>query len=81
VALGSAGLPALINRRGELDRNGRKLEVTEVAFADLIAAAAGLVMGEGSEGIPAVLVKGLSWQAAPCPAASLLRPLEEDLFR
>jgi coenzyme F420-0:L-glutamate ligase/coenzyme F420-1:gamma-L-glutamate ligase len=81
VALGAAGLPALVDRRGEIDRNGRKLEVTEVAFADLIASAAGLVMGEGSEGVPAALLTGLNWSAAPRPADSLLRPLQEDLFR
>jgi coenzyme F420-0:L-glutamate ligase/coenzyme F420-1:gamma-L-glutamate ligase len=81
IALGAAGLPALIDRRGEIDRNGRRLEVTEVAFADLIASAAGLVMGEGAEGVPAALVRGLSWSAAERPATSLLRPVAEDLFR
>jgi coenzyme F420-0:L-glutamate ligase / coenzyme F420-1:gamma-L-glutamate ligase len=81
VALGAAGLPALIDRRGETDRNGRKLEVTEVAFADLLASAAGLVMGEGSEGIPAALLTGLEWSAPARPADSLIRPLQEDLFR
>jgi coenzyme F420-0:L-glutamate ligase / coenzyme F420-1:gamma-L-glutamate ligase len=81
VALGAAGLPALLDRRGETDRNGRKLEVTEVAFADLIASAAGLVMGEGAEGLPAVLVRGLGWSAPANPASTLIRPLQEDLFR
>jgi coenzyme F420-0:L-glutamate ligase / coenzyme F420-1:gamma-L-glutamate ligase len=81
VALGAAGIPSLVDRRGEADRHGRKLEVTEVALADLIAAAAGLVMGEGAEGVPAALLKGLSWSAAPAPASTLLRPLQEDLFR
>jgi coenzyme F420-0:L-glutamate ligase/coenzyme F420-1:gamma-L-glutamate ligase len=81
VALGAAGVPALVDRRGDTDRNGRRLEVTEVAFADLIASAAGLVMGEGAEGVPAALVRGLAWSAAHRPAASLLRPLAEDLFQ
>jgi coenzyme F420-0:L-glutamate ligase/coenzyme F420-1:gamma-L-glutamate ligase len=81
VALGASGLPSLIDRRGEVDRNGRKLEVTEVAFADLIASAAGLMMGEGSEGLPAALLSGLRWSAGDSPASSLLRPLQEDLFR
>jgi coenzyme F420-0:L-glutamate ligase/coenzyme F420-1:gamma-L-glutamate ligase len=70
-----------VDRRGELDRNGRKLEVTEVALADQVACAGGLVMGEGAEGVPAVLLKGLSWSAAPAPASALLRSLREDLFR
>lgn len=81
VALGVAGLPALVDRRGEKDMFGRTLEVTQVAFADAIAAAAGLAMGEGAEGTPAVLARGLAWTAAPTDSRTLLRPLAEDLFR
>ncbi|MGH8295456.1 MAG: coenzyme F420-0:L-glutamate ligase [Steroidobacteraceae bacterium] len=81
VALGAAGLPALLDRRGERDRNGRRLEVTEVALADQLASAAGLLMGEGAEGLPAVAISGIAWSAPPAPARSLIRPLEEDLFR
>lgn len=81
VAIGASGIPGLIDRRGELDRNGRRLEVTQVAVADLLASAAGLLMGEGAEGVPAVLVRGLEWQAANGRAADLVRPLAEDLFR
>lgn len=80
VALGAAGLPALIDRRGEQDMYGRTLEVTQVAFADAVSAAAGLAMGEGAEGTPVVLVQGLAWQAPACPVARLIRPLAEDLF-
>lgn len=81
VALGSAGLPALLDRRGERDREDRRLEMTEVAFADAIAAAAALVMGEAAEGTPVVLVRGLEWHAAERSARALLRPKSEDLFR
>ena len=81
VALGAAGLPSLVDRRGEPDRCGRGMEVTQVALADALAAAAGLVMGEGAEGVPAVLVQGLDWSAPECPAQALIRPLAEDLFR
>jgi coenzyme F420-0:L-glutamate ligase/coenzyme F420-1:gamma-L-glutamate ligase len=81
VALGAAGVPSLWDRRGETDRNGRVLEVTQVAWADAVAAAAGLVMGEGAEGVPAVLVRGLGRPAAARPARALLRPVDEDLFR
>jgi coenzyme F420-0:L-glutamate ligase/coenzyme F420-1:gamma-L-glutamate ligase len=80
VAIGVSGLPALIDRRGEEDRNGRSLEITQVAFADLIAAAGGLATGEAAEGVPAVLVRGLRWNARECAASSLVRPIEEDLF-
>jgi coenzyme F420-0:L-glutamate ligase/coenzyme F420-1:gamma-L-glutamate ligase len=81
VALGASGLPALVDRRGERDRDGRVLEVTQIAFADMIASAAGLVMGEGAESVPAALVRGAVWQADPRPAAALVRPVDEDLFR
>jgi coenzyme F420-0:L-glutamate ligase/coenzyme F420-1:gamma-L-glutamate ligase len=81
VAIGVSGLPALVDRRGQLDRNGRRLEVTQVALADLLASAGGLLSGEGAEGVPAVWVRGLTWEAPERPALSLLRPLEEDLFQ
>ncbi len=81
VAIGSSGLPALIDRRGEQDMYGRTMQVTQVAFADAIAAGAGLVMGEGAEGTPLVLVRGLHWRAPECNTQSLIRPLHEDLFQ
>jgi coenzyme F420-0:L-glutamate ligase / coenzyme F420-1:gamma-L-glutamate ligase len=81
VALGASGLPSLIDRRGEPDRDGRPLEVTQIAFADIVASAAGLAMGEGAEGIPAALIRGAVWPAGSLPASALLRPLSEDLFR
>jgi coenzyme F420-0:L-glutamate ligase / coenzyme F420-1:gamma-L-glutamate ligase len=81
VALGAAGLPALIDLRGHPDLFGRELLVTETGFADEIAAAAGLLMGQADEAMPMVLVRGLSWSAPEVPAAALVRPAEHDLFR
>jgi coenzyme F420-0:L-glutamate ligase / coenzyme F420-1:gamma-L-glutamate ligase len=81
VALGAAGLPAVIDWRGHPDLFGRKLEVTETGFADEIAAAASLVMGQADEGMPIALVRGLAWSAPEAPAAALVRPPEHDLFR
>jgi coenzyme F420-0:L-glutamate ligase/coenzyme F420-1:gamma-L-glutamate ligase len=81
VAIGAAGLVSLSDRRGRPDREGRVLEVTQVAQADLVASAAGLAAGEGNEGIAAVLVCGLDFDAGDQPAATLIRPLEEDLFQ
>lgn len=81
IALGSAGLPALIDWRGHPDLFGRPLEVTETGFADEIAAAASLVMGQADEAVPLVLVRGLSWTAPDADAAALVRPSEHDLFR
>jgi coenzyme F420-0:L-glutamate ligase/coenzyme F420-1:gamma-L-glutamate ligase len=80
VAIGASGLPSLIDRRGEHDRDGRELEVTQVALGDMVATAAGLATGEGAEGIPAALVRGLVWQGSS-PASALIRPPMEDLFR
>jgi coenzyme F420-0:L-glutamate ligase / coenzyme F420-1:gamma-L-glutamate ligase len=81
IAIGVAGLPALVDRRGEMDRDGRALEVTQVALGDMLSTAAGLAMGEGAEGIPAVLVRGVPLPEGPSPATTLIRPLEMDLFR
>jgi coenzyme F420-0:L-glutamate ligase / coenzyme F420-1:gamma-L-glutamate ligase len=81
VAIGAAGLPALLDLRGQPDLSGRPLQVSMTGFADEIAAAAGLVMGQGAEGRPAVLLRGLAWDAPPAPASVLLRPPAEDLFR
>jgi coenzyme F420-0:L-glutamate ligase / coenzyme F420-1:gamma-L-glutamate ligase len=81
VAIGAAGLPSLVDQRGLPDRNGRVMAVTQIALADQIASAAGLAMGEGDEGIPAVIIRGLSWDAPDVPAAALIRPLAEDLFQ
>ncbi|MGE5270193.1 MAG: coenzyme F420-0:L-glutamate ligase [Thiohalocapsa sp.] len=81
IALGAAGLPALIDWRGHPDLFGRILEVTETAFADEIAAAASLVQGQADEATPIVLVRGLVWSAPERPAAALVRVPENDLFR
>jgi coenzyme F420-0:L-glutamate ligase/coenzyme F420-1:gamma-L-glutamate ligase len=81
VALGCAGLPALVDLRGRPDLFGHALRVTQAGLADEIAAAASLVMGQADEGRPAVLVRGLAWAAAPSPAAALIRSPEQDLFR
>ncbi|RDD60412.1 coenzyme F420-0:L-glutamate ligase [Ferruginivarius sediminum] len=83
VALGAAGLPALRDCIGECDLYGRELEVTQIAVGDEIASAAALVMGEADEGVPVVVVRGLSWPRddAGGGAATLVRPPEEDLFR
>ena len=78
---GVSGLPSLVDRRGQSDRNGRRLEVTQVALGDMIASAGGLLSGEGAEGVPAVLLRGLRWDTPDAPASALLRPLQEDLFQ
>lgn len=81
VAIGVAGLPALIDLRGRPDLFGRKLEVSVVGFADEIAAAASLLMGQAGEALPAVMIRGLRWSAPESTAASIIRSPNEDLFR
>lgn len=81
VAIGVAGLPALIDMRGAHDRQERPLEVTQVAAADELAAAASLVMGQADESVPAVLARGFPYAAREGSARELVRPRAEDLFR
>ena len=82
TAIGVAGMKPLRDRRGETDLFGRELKATIVAVADEIAAAASLVIGEGAEGVPAVLVRGAIYEPSEEGVAlDLLRPLEQDLFR
>lgn len=81
VAIGVAGIPALWDRRGERDLHGYRLQHTEVAVADEIAAAAGLLMGQAAEGLPAVVVRGLKLPEGEGTARDLIRPQEKDLYR
>lgn len=80
VAIGVAGLPALVDARGTPDLFGRVLEATVIPLADAVAAAAALVTGEAAEGVPAVIVRGLRWDGEPGRASDLVRTPEEDLF-
>jgi coenzyme F420-0:L-glutamate ligase / coenzyme F420-1:gamma-L-glutamate ligase len=81
VAIGVAGIPALWDRRGESDLYGYRLQHTEVGVADEIAAAAGLLMGQGAEGQPVVLLRGLHFTVPPGKATDLVRPKVIDLYR
>ena len=81
VALGVGGMPALRDHRGGFDREGRVLQTTQVALADALAAAAGLVMGETTESTPVVLARGLDFSGPLADGRSLIRPPDEDLFR
>jgi coenzyme F420-0:L-glutamate ligase / coenzyme F420-1:gamma-L-glutamate ligase len=81
TAIGVAGIPALVDMRGQPDREGRALQVTQVAVADEIAAAASLVMGQAGEGVPAVLVRGFPYPQRDGSVGELIRPRAEDMFR
>ena len=81
VAIGVAGLPGVVDLRGRYDLMGRQLQATTVGAADELAAAASLVMGQASEGCPAVHVRGFPYPMREGSLRELLRPKERDLFR
>jgi len=82
VAIGCAGIAAVVDLRGSEDAKGHQLQVTEVAVADEIAAAAELVMGK-ADGIPVAIVRGLDagWLRESSVKAEIVRPSSDDLFR
>ena len=82
VAIGCAGVAAVVDLRGSRDALGRELQATEVCVADEIASAAELVMGKAS-GIPVAVVRGVNpeWLRRASVADEIVRPPAEDLFR
>jgi coenzyme F420-0:L-glutamate ligase/coenzyme F420-1:gamma-L-glutamate ligase len=82
VAIGCAGIRAVVDLRGTPDALGRELAVTEVCVVDELAAAAELVMGKSS-GICAAVVRGVdrTWLGRGEVRAEVVRPPTEDLFR
>lgn len=81
VAIGVAGVPALVDMRGQSDLFGYKLRVTMVAAADELAAAASLVMGQAAECQPVVHVRGFPYELRESGLQELIRPKAMDLFR
>ena len=82
VAIGCAGISAVLDLRGTPDAMGRELEATEICIADELAAAADLVMGKATN-IPAVVVRGAdpTWFGEGSVSDEIVRPYDEDLFR
>ena len=81
TAIGASGIPGLLDLRGTPDLHGRALQITEVGFADELAAAASAVMGQADEGRPVVLVRGVTLARRDGSARELQRPRDQDLFR
>ncbi len=81
VAIGVAGMPALVDLRGRTDLFGRVLKMSIQAYADEVASAANLLSGEAAEGLPVVLVRGLNFPPQDGRASEYNRPLETDLYR
>ena len=82
VAIGAAGIAAVLDLRGSADALGRELAVTEVCVADELAGAAELVMGKAS-GVPVAVVRGVdpAWLRESSVREEIVRPYGEDLFR
>ena len=82
VAIGCAGVAAVVDLRGTVDGSGRVLAATEMCIADEIAAAAELVMGKAAH-VPVAIVRGVdpSWLRESSAVAEIVRPHGEDLFR
>jgi coenzyme F420-0:L-glutamate ligase / coenzyme F420-1:gamma-L-glutamate ligase len=82
VAIGCAGVAAVVDLRGTVDALGRPLVATEVCVADEIAAAAELVMGK-DRGVPAAVVRGVpaEWRRDGSVAGEVIRRAADDLFR
>lgn len=82
VAIGCAGIKAVVDLRGTEDSRGRILQVTEVCVVDELAGAADLVMGKAT-GVAAAVVRGVdaSWLGRGEVRAEVVRPPQEDLFR
>jgi coenzyme F420-0:L-glutamate ligase/coenzyme F420-1:gamma-L-glutamate ligase len=82
IALGCAGIGAILDLRGSNDAYGRELHVTEVAIVDEIAGAGELVMGKAS-GIPVAVVRGIDhdWFRDSSVKTEIVRRPDEDLFR
>lgn len=81
VALGTSEVPPIINWVGKSDAYGRRLAVSEQAFADELAAVSGLLMVKDAS-TPAVVVRGLQWmRAESATCRDYVRPAEQDLFK
>jgi coenzyme F420-0:L-glutamate ligase/coenzyme F420-1:gamma-L-glutamate ligase len=82
VAIGCAGVAAVLDLRGAVDANGRELQVTEICVADELAAAAELVMGKAAS-IPVAIVRGVdpSWLRESSVRDEIVRTYAGDLFR
>lgn len=81
IAIGLAGMPGLVDLRGEPDLFGYKLRITQVGAADELAAAASLMMGQAAEGTPVVHVRGFPYPLRRGSLKELIRSREQDMFR
>lgn len=81
IMIGTAGVPALVDMRGQTDLFGYPLRITQIGAADELAAAASLIMGQADEHIPVVHVRGFPYPLGDSSLHEVLRDKEKDLFR
>jgi coenzyme F420-0:L-glutamate ligase/coenzyme F420-1:gamma-L-glutamate ligase len=81
VAIGIAGLPGVVDLRGQEDLFGYRLQITQVGAVDELAAAASLVMGQAAEATPVVHVRGFPYPLREGSMREIIRPRDQDLFR
>ncbi|AUB57990.1 MAG: coenzyme F420-0:L-glutamate ligase [Methanobacterium sp.] len=85
TAIGISGMSPLWDRCGELDLYGRELKTTSIAVADELSSAASLMMGQASEGIPVVIIRGVNYfqklRNESATIKPLIRPKQFDVFR
>jgi coenzyme F420-0:L-glutamate ligase/coenzyme F420-1:gamma-L-glutamate ligase len=80
VAVGVAGMPGVEDWRGRPDLFGYQLQHTEIGLADMVASAATLLLGQAAEGIPAVLVRGVTFSRNEGSAAEIIRSASVNLY-
>ncbi|WP_417514860.1 coenzyme F420-0:L-glutamate ligase [Minwuia sp.] len=81
IAIGVSGVKAMMDLRGNRDRDGREMQASDLGVADELAAAASIVMGQAAEGVPAVIIRGAAAFLGNGRASDLVRLPEMDLFR
>jgi coenzyme F420-0:L-glutamate ligase/coenzyme F420-1:gamma-L-glutamate ligase len=81
VAIGLAGLPGVVDLRGQEDLFGYRLQITQVGAVDELAAAASLVMGQAAEATPVVHARGFPYPLREGSMQEMIRPKDQDLFR
>ncbi|UZE92154.1 MAG: coenzyme F420-0:L-glutamate ligase [Methanosarcinales archaeon] len=81
IAIGCAGISPTKDWRGEKDLFGRTLEATNEVVIDELAGFANLMMGEGKDATPVVIIRGAKWQESEEGGREIHRPDTEDLIK
>lgn len=81
ITIGLSGIQGVLDRRGQSDLYGYRLQVTEIGTSDELAAAGSILMGQAAEGKPVVLVRGYPYPLGEGSITDVIRPENEDLFR